>query len=112
MSNIERVTIVLSSPMIDRIRAALAAGAFSTPRETIHRAARQWCAAPERRRPIIDAPSIAGDAPAVSRILLPFEVMPEVNTLARTRAGRPARGCLPKTFDEAEPLLRLIDAPH
>jgi len=59
MSNIKRVTIVLSDPMVDRIREALAAGAFTASQETIHRAARRWSAA--RERPAIEAPSIAAD---------------------------------------------------
>jgi Arc/MetJ-type ribon-helix-helix transcriptional regulator len=62
MSNIKRVTIVLSDPMVDRIHEALAAGAFTTTHETIHRAARRWSTAPER--PAIEAPSIAADQAA------------------------------------------------
>ena len=65
MSNIKRVTIVLSDPMAERLREALAAGAFTATHETIHRAARLWSTAPER--PSIEAPSIAVDqAAAVS----------------------------------------------
>ena len=59
MSNIKRVTIVLSDPMVDRIREALAAGAFTASHDTIHRGARRWSAAHER--PAIEAPSIAAD---------------------------------------------------
>jgi hypothetical protein len=59
MSNIKRVTIVLSDPMVDRIREALAAGVFTVTHETIQRAARRWSAAPGR--PAIQAPSIAAD---------------------------------------------------
>jgi hypothetical protein len=67
MSKIKRVTIALSNPMTESVRAALETGAFSTTHETIHRAARQWSAAPERHPPVIEAPGIAGDAPAGSR---------------------------------------------
>ena len=62
MSNIKRVTIVLSDPMVERIREALAAGAFTASHDTIHRAARRWSAAHER--PAIEAPSIAADQSA------------------------------------------------
>jgi Arc/MetJ-type ribon-helix-helix transcriptional regulator len=69
MSNIKRVTIVLSDPMVDRIREALAAGAFTISHETIQRAARRWSAA--RERPAIEAPSIAADQSAAPALHQP-----------------------------------------
>jgi Arc/MetJ-type ribon-helix-helix transcriptional regulator len=68
MSNIKRVTIELSNPMADRVREALAAGAFSTTQEAIHRAARRWSAASQRRPPVIEAPGIAEGEPAAPQI--------------------------------------------
>jgi hypothetical protein len=61
MSNITRVTIVLSNSMVDCVRQALAAGAFTATHEAIHCAARRWSAAPQRHPPGVAAPSIAAD---------------------------------------------------
>ena len=61
MSNIDRVTIVLSDPMKNCVTAAIACGAFVTSNAAFRRAALMWGAAPERRPPAIEAPGIADD---------------------------------------------------
>jgi Arc/MetJ-type ribon-helix-helix transcriptional regulator len=63
MSNIKRVTIVLSKSMTESMKAAIERGAFVAANDDFHRAARLWCAVAERRSPAIEAPSIAGDEP-------------------------------------------------
>jgi hypothetical protein len=61
MSNIKRVTIVISEPMMDSVRTAVERGAFITTNDAFRGAAQMWCVAPERRPHTIDAPSIASD---------------------------------------------------
>jgi hypothetical protein len=61
MTNIERVTIVLSNPLMKSVTTAIERGAFVTSTAAVRRAAQLWSVAPARHGPTVAAPGIADD---------------------------------------------------